>query len=702
MNLFIRGWFNKVRPLCTGGKFIDVFEGYKRIGNVNHLMGLTEFTHSDNKKEDFFNARLNRFSLMGKVRKFKKYRNTFKNGKLVREERTVDLSKQKLARIIRREKNKPYHYYSALPLPINEVSKIIGVIGKRNRAARYVPNYQPNFEVKEILRKNNESFREYNIDKGSVVLPGAWRYSSINLVDMCTPNGTGFTVDQMIRGIKSRRGLELRMPKVDIYDPSFVLGLSVNPKANPGVNTSKLFGGRRKTSTGFTKGSAYALAKALMRGTQVVDKSLVHIGGREKRNTFPLDGVKTVKTRITCGQEDVPTLIGQSLVTPFNKSLQMLNCGFNWGGRINGRRNFKQLVDMLDCKDLPDFINANTDFNGHDNGVDENKIVVAFALIRVCFPKGSEFDRLFYYVMSGMIFKRLVLPESGLIYEVTKGVLTGHSFTSIITTVCAFITLSTSVNESIRPEDKSKVRLQGAGDDWIMRIPKYGLHVLRDFVNKYSGNTCDSMYDSAGDLKKTFPYVFPTFLKKHYLYGLLAWNVPELFTNFSYPTSTKMKLNSKLNNLIVMCVSGPFNHNIVSCCKRLIIYYIADKNLAGRHVKRNMGSYNSLVYNEIFRLLLYEPDINTIINAMPNTLRYSWFGDYTGCSDIIDIRRLCVIYINELDVRVRKSRVWMLRPTLYERHEEVRRLKVFDVKKVYIPLHFKGIHDIPMLREIYT
>jgi hypothetical protein len=357
---------------------------------------------------------------------------------------------------------------------------------------------------------------------------------------------------------------------------------------------------------------------------------------------------------------------------------------------------------MLDCKDLPDFINANTDFNGHDNGVDENKIVVAFALIRICFPLGPGLDRLFYYVMSGMIFKRLVLPESGLIYEVTKGVLTGHSFTSIITTVCAFITLSTSVNESIRPEDKKNVRLQGAGDDWIMRIPKYGLHILRDYVNKYSGNTCDDMYDSAGDLKKTFPYVFPTFLKKHYLYGLLAWNVNELFTNFSYPTSTKMKLESKLNNLIVMCVSGPFNENIVSCCKRLIIYYVLEKYLFGRHVDNQMRGYNNLVYNEIYRMLLYEPDINTIINKVPRTLRYSWYADYTGHTDVIDIQRICTMYISDLDMRVRKSRVWMLRPTIYERHESVRRLKVFDVNKVYIPLYFTGMHDIPMLRSIYA
>jgi hypothetical protein len=701
MRLFIRGWYNKVRPEAYKTKYIDVFEAYKRVGNTTHLTGLTEFTHSDQYKEKYFNSRVNRYAVMGKVRKFRKYRNVFKNGKLVCESRVVDLSKQKLSRIIRRESGKPYHYYSALPLPINSVSRIVGVVSKRKSSFRYNPHYEPDYEAKEILRKNNESYLNYTNDHGSAVLPGAWRFTSINLVDMCTPNGTGFTVDQMLKGIKSRRGLELRLPKVGQYDPSYILGLGVNPKANPGVNTSRVFGTRRNTSTGFTKGSAYNLAKAMMRGTLVFDKSLIHVGGREKRNNFPLFGRKDAKSRITCGQEDVPTLIGQSLVTPFNKSLQMMNTGFNWGGRINGRSNFKQLVNMLDCSDDDNFTNANTDFNGHDNKVDENKIVVAFALLRICFPPGKGIDNMFYYALSGMVFKRLVLPESGLIYEVTKGVLSGHSFTSIITTICAFITLSTSVNDSIRAEDKVKVRLQGAGDDWIMKLPKYGLHILRDYVNKYSGNTCDDMHIDSGDLKGVYPSRFPTFLKKHYLFGLLAWNVNELFTNLAYPTSTKMKLKTKIDNLIVMCVSGPFNSNIVECCKRLIIYYICDKYLFGRFTDSRKRGFYQIVFDEVYDALLNERDINKVLDKVPTRLKFAWYAHAYGGTDIIDIQDLCKMFIKEIDIRVAKSRVWMIRPTHYERHESVRRLKVFDLNKKFIPVELPGAHKVDLLKEIY-
>lgn len=81
------------------------------------------------------------------------------------------------------------------------------------------------------------------------------------------------------------------------------------------------------------------------------------------------------------GQEDVPTLIGQSVAKLINESLQFMNDGFNWGGRFNGRRNFIKLLDNLNVNKRNDLINFGTDFSGHDNWVTEQQIVVAFAIL---------------------------------------------------------------------------------------------------------------------------------------------------------------------------------------------------------------------------------------------------------------------------------------------------------------------------------
>jgi hypothetical protein len=321
---------------------------------------------------------------------------------------------------------------------------------------------------------------------------------------MSTPNSGGFSIEQMIAGLKSRKNLELSLPKVNIYESDFVLGLSVNPKANSGVNTSRLIGKIRKNSIGFTKKSAYELVKEMAHGTRVVDKSLIHVGGREKRNIFKMTGEKKLKARVTCGQEDVPTLIGQSIVTPLNKALQMMNKGFNWGGRINGRSNFKQLVNMLALDGDKNFTNCNTDFSSHDAHVDENKIVLAFALLRCCYPVGRFYDNVFFYCLSGMVFKRVVLPESGLVYEITKGILTGHAFTSIINTVCAFLTLSTSIHQTCNKTILNKTRLQGAGDDWIMKLPLDRLNFIHYKICA-SGTPCDSLDDMHGNLRDRYP-----------------------------------------------------------------------------------------------------------------------------------------------------------------------------------------------------
>jgi len=286
---------------------------------------------------------------------------------------------------------------------------------------------------------------------------------------MAKPHSKKYSVDELIEGMKSRVGIDFVLPKLPEYVPESILGLGVNPKAHPGVSTSRLIASKRGRTTPITKRSAYDLVKkVILPGVKLIDRSLLYVGGREKRNIAELtDHCKELKSRCVIGYEDVPTLIGQSVVKPINESLQRLEKGFNWGGRINGRQNFMKLVDELDIhkNKRKDEIDFGTDFEQHDNNVSEEQNIVTFAALRLCYPEGEEMDNLFYYLLSGIVLKRIVLPESNLIYEITKGIASGHAFTSISTTVNAFLTLSTAMNKVLPSCELKRTRLQGAGDD---------------------------------------------------------------------------------------------------------------------------------------------------------------------------------------------------------------------------------------------
>jgi hypothetical protein len=314
----------------------------------------------------------------------------------------------------------------------------------------------------------------------------------------------------------------------------------VNHSSQPGINTTVLLGKKRSITTSMTKVIAHQYARDIImvpRKSYVLDTSLYYIGGREKRMKSPYsDPFKILKSRMVLAQEDVPTIIGQSLVVNINESLQRRSEGFNWGGRLNGRGSFMDFVGNLKPKH-PGMINFSTDFSGHDNNVTENEIIVGMGLLRCCYPEGDEIDRLFYYITSSLVFKRVVAPDSHIIYELSKGLPTGHSFTSILTTICAYMKISVAIQKTHKKKHIKDTHLQGAGDDWNGLTHKRYLKQVSDHINKFSGAKCDPFEENSGLITDDLEVGKPTFLKKNYKHGLIAWNQPEFFVNLSYPTS---------------------------------------------------------------------------------------------------------------------------------------------------------------------
>jgi len=640
---------------------------------------------------------------MGRVGRYNKYLNFFKYGAVVEKVRKINLYHKNLKRIIKRESGKPYSFSNILPLPVNKISRIIGVFPMRVNKPNYnKSSYNQDYSVRHFLESQFPEFLRYLSGKIFIVLPGDWKYSFPNLVTMSTPHLVKYGLNDIIAGYRSRVGVDLVMPIVPRYETQSILGLGVNGKAYPGVMTSKLIGPKRNRTTSATKTFAHQYSNIIINKTYVLDKSLTYVGGREKRNktsiTVPF---KQIATRVTLAQEDVPTLIGQSVAKTFNESMQKLEDGFNWGGRLNGRSNFRKLIDVLSVDKHPDLINFSTDFSSHDANVSEEQIVVAFGMIRLCFPECHKLDKLFYYIMSGMIFKRIVLPESRFIYEITKGVATGHSFTSIITTLCAYGTISTAISKIVPPSEIHKTHLQGAGDDWNGVMPEKYLDDVSHEINTNSGSKCDNLRDLSGDLRSDKLEGKPTFLKKTYMYGLLGWNDFELFINLMTPTSKKMNLTDRLGNYLVMAKAAPFNFRVNMVVEKLAImkvyeYYI-DRYCRTMTIKSLRTSVNSK-----FDAMVYSMLYNTTTVDLDTLIDFSYATVINGVViERINVKEIATFMIVEHRKKMIQSHKWMLTQRDFLKYETNLRLRVFDTKKTHIIPMIYYIHDDPYIDLLY-
>jgi hypothetical protein len=383
-----------------------------------------------------------------------------------------------------------------------------------------------------------------------------------------------------MEGYLSRINIDFSLPYVGDYNPKFIRSLDVKPKAFPGISTSRKIAKYRRDSSPRTKEYAYKYVQRIMRfETQILDTSLIQVGGREKRIKFDADEKgKKVKTRVTCMGEDVPTLISSSVVNPITNCLPEIKDNFSQLAKVYGQGNMQRFVNSMKPNSWKELV-CDLDYSGHDNNTSENQIVVAFAFLRLCFKDSKEIDRLFYYCMSSMIYKRIVLPESNLIYQINKGISTGHGFTSLITTMCAYGTLATAVNEITNtPEFKDakdvlmdSSRIANAGDDVNIKLDVDIINPVYEKVINESGHTIDNMnqngYHNSNNVCSRV-----TFLKKQF--QQFSWNPRELFTNLVHPTVAERNFGHRADNLKVLMYQSPLNTELNNKIICLILCYI--------------------------------------------------------------------------------------------------------------------------------
>jgi hypothetical protein len=578
VNKFVDAWFNEHRKVYLKTPYVDPRSKFNHmkidIERANNWF-LAFCTIGDN----ITNAKVPfKHRIQGVVRKFRNYRFTCDSYTPHLEEKTFDFSKIRLS-VYLKEVNKDNYFEKGLPLPLTSVSKIVSVFKGGLPFKVDSRAYVPDSNVRKVFA--NDLDYDFTKLQNKEIIPGNWMYSNANLVDMATPKKVFYNSSQLIDGLFSRVGVDFKLPFIRYWNIEMMNGVLTKGKAFPGLLTSKLFGHKRALTTGFMKTYAkFYFEKVIKRYKQVLDLSLVTVGGREKRVTYS-EGFKVLKTRVVLMMEDIPTLIGQSVAVPLTKAFQRLNEGYNFVGRSLEQRNYVNITNEL-MRDPHTTIVFNADFSGHDNNVDEHQLAVAFGVLRLCFPARWKFmDKLFVYCLSTMCFKHVVIPGSQFIYRLSKGIATGNPFTSLVNTTVAYMTFATAINNVATREEILDTRLFVAGDDVIGVIPLSILEKLSDEITQMSGMKIDPITDHCGPLYSNDRALQRSFLKKKFTPMGVAWNDYELLDNLYTSAGGLARTGAEISRITDMVMNGPCDPILNSKVRKLIYAHFNNPRCRG-------------------------------------------------------------------------------------------------------------------------
>jgi hypothetical protein len=166
-------------------------------------------------------------------------------------------------------------------------------------------------------------------------------------------------------------------------------------------------------------------------------------------------------------------------------------------------------------------------------------------------------DKMFYYNLSSMVNKNVVLPDSNLVYKITKGIATGHPFTSLVNTICAYTTFATAIYNTCTQEEILMSKIWVAGDDVLCKLPLNKLNKIAEELSHNSGMKISNLSDSSGPLvTSNFRYNI-SFLKKKFLNHGIGWNELELLSNLINSSNGRKTSMAEIDRIINMLMNGP-------------------------------------------------------------------------------------------------------------------------------------------------
>lgn len=255
-------------------------------------------------------------------------------------------------------------------------------------------------------------------------------------------------------------GHQLRLPKLGPLTSRAFSTTGVNPPAHPGYLSAQL---------GRSKGQLADVGDRLAREVwealevrQLYDRTLWATGGREKRQWRGMGD--QLKSRIVMMPEAATSQFAQAIAIPITMGLSQtggdLKIGFSMS---HGKwRRFKRHHDLEHVKAF--------DWSSFDGRVRETLLVSAMAVLRACYPAGVQMDRAFIYILSNLVFKRLITP-GGHVVVLDGGVPSGHPFTSLVDSVANWLIHKTVLAKLGGWGLAVTTRVSVCGDDTLVSFP---------------------------------------------------------------------------------------------------------------------------------------------------------------------------------------------------------------------------------------
>lgn len=448
----------------------------------------------------------------------------------------------------------PKEIVDALPI---KPSKVCKWVGQTPFPIGSMPHKEVSGEptFKEFVKENKQYqhfYRDKNLDM--TIVKGSWATNGDDVKRAAEDVPNELTYELLLESLK-RRCHKLILPRLSRGPAKNNLASSpVNGDSFSGLITSKLFGHTKKRafqdSIDISKEIYDRTSKEVMQ-----DTSLWSIGGRERPQSLVKDGEK-VRSRAVWMPELCTSQLSQIYSRPIQRTLQRLQkeskhvielmCGnsFYNGGWDKWCKRYHKYHNILFA-----------DWSRHDQTVVEETMVVAFAVLRACYPRSEKIDNHFLFIMSGFIHKHTAIPGR-FIYLISKGIPSGSPFTTLITTVCCWLNWSVIFNKF----NINDVDLSVYGDDTFAGLP-VDVEIpddIEDQITRILGMKVDPFKISTFTDER-HPELGANFLQTYSYYGLPGRDTDTIFRIMSTPKNISRGYYDNSFKIIGTVFTGPGN-----------------------------------------------------------------------------------------------------------------------------------------------
>jgi hypothetical protein len=206
-----------------------------------------------------------------------------------------------------------------------------------------------------------------------------------------------------------------------------------------------------------------------LRKESAVDMSYWICGGRYKHNELDETERKKLKARLILMQERIPFIVGSHGGQVLTKMLQRNNDGPLFIGYNKTGDGYKRVVEG--------FGNFEKVYCGDWKGFDGrmvNKIVLrAFSIFGATFINNEsdyEYVRNYIWYVASSFIRKNILFAGGELYVLSRGIPSGHSWTTLIGSLCNWLMLKYILRRIYPQEVVKKFKIGVSGDDHIVGI----------------------------------------------------------------------------------------------------------------------------------------------------------------------------------------------------------------------------------------